>query len=215
MKAYTIWSVPLPINFFKILFVYGEFSSRPPGHHLALSGGPTEDLVDWGNRTTLISSPGQWLSQWVSEWVTLTLSRQRHDTPGGTAAEGYRCWERERLRLSLSVSVSHVTQSQCQSLTVTVCLSLTVSVSVTVTLSVPLTDYQCHSLGVTVSVTHWHWLSHTWPVTLTVTLNTTVTSVNHGHGVPAQYHAFMSMGPFKWYVTFFLLLERRHPPTPS
>ena len=37
--------------------VTGEFSSRPPDHHLALSGGPTEDLVDWGHRTTLISSP--------------------------------------------------------------------------------------------------------------------------------------------------------------
>ena len=39
----------------KILF-YGEFSSRPPDHHVALSAGPTEVLVDWGHMTTLFSS---------------------------------------------------------------------------------------------------------------------------------------------------------------
>ena len=32
--------------------------SRPPDHHVEISGGPTEVLVDWGHRTTLISSPG-------------------------------------------------------------------------------------------------------------------------------------------------------------
>ena len=32
--------------------------SRPPDHHIEISGGPTEVLVDWGHRTTLISSPG-------------------------------------------------------------------------------------------------------------------------------------------------------------
>ncbi len=31
--------------------------SRPPDHHVEISGGPTEVLVDWGHRTTLISSP--------------------------------------------------------------------------------------------------------------------------------------------------------------
>ena len=31
--------------------------SRPPDHHIEISGGPTEVLVDWGHRTTLISSP--------------------------------------------------------------------------------------------------------------------------------------------------------------
>ena len=41
-------------NFFLILFFYGEFSSRPPDHHLSLSGGPTEVLVDWGHRTTCL-----------------------------------------------------------------------------------------------------------------------------------------------------------------
>ena len=46
----------MPIKFKKILFFYGEFSSRPPDHHLAPSGGPTEVLVDWGHRTTLIST---------------------------------------------------------------------------------------------------------------------------------------------------------------
>ena len=39
------------------MFFYGEFSCRPPDHHLALSGGPTEVLVDCGHMTTLISSP--------------------------------------------------------------------------------------------------------------------------------------------------------------
>ena len=50
MKAYKYY---VPINFF---FFNGEFFSRPPDHHLALSGGPTEDLVDRGNMTTLDSS---------------------------------------------------------------------------------------------------------------------------------------------------------------
>ena len=48
----------LPINFFlNSVLLNGEFSCRPSDHHLALSGGPTEVLVDWGHRTTLISSP--------------------------------------------------------------------------------------------------------------------------------------------------------------
>ena len=36
---------------------YGQFSSIPPDQHISLFGGPTEDLVDWGHRTTLILSP--------------------------------------------------------------------------------------------------------------------------------------------------------------
>ena len=39
-------------------------ASLPVEHHLALSGGPTEMLVDWGHRTTLISSPERDLTLW-------------------------------------------------------------------------------------------------------------------------------------------------------
>ena len=33
--------------------------SRPPDHHIEISGGPTEVLEDWGHRTTLILSPAK------------------------------------------------------------------------------------------------------------------------------------------------------------
>ena len=47
--------MPLPIFFF---FKYCSLIvSFPVDHHLSLFGGPTEVLVDWGHRTTLISSP--------------------------------------------------------------------------------------------------------------------------------------------------------------
>ena len=56
MKAIK-WSVP--INFKKkyCYFLVSFSVLRQPDHHLALSGGPTVVLVDWGHRNTLISSP--------------------------------------------------------------------------------------------------------------------------------------------------------------
>ena len=47
MKAYKIICATTNEFFLNTVLLWWV-SSRPPGHHLALSGGPTEDLVDWG-----------------------------------------------------------------------------------------------------------------------------------------------------------------------
>ena len=64
-------------------FFYGlKVSRRQPDHHIAPSGGPTEVLVDWGHRTTLISSPAYALTPFRVSGRLVNMDKQEVHTIG-------------------------------------------------------------------------------------------------------------------------------------